>query len=181
METVHQETGTHLLVADEVWIALAMLHRNHPQRASFSAREILDQVKAEQAHPRFARASRHTFICTTSPTWSRIRPGTGCCTSSRMTRTGSTGRAIPPILCEKERSRRIAQSCLKNITICWIGTSRVLQRQEGAAGTQPIQDIDPAVCGIWARRSEGMNAEDWEFADRGKPVSRHSEDHGDST
>jgi hypothetical protein len=50
METVHQETGTHLLVADEVWIALAMLHRNHPQRASFSAKEILDQVKAEHAH-----------------------------------------------------------------------------------------------------------------------------------
>jgi hypothetical protein len=27
-----------------------MLHRNHPQRASFSAKEILDQVKAEHAH-----------------------------------------------------------------------------------------------------------------------------------
>src|SRR5882724_12360752 len=50
METVHQETGTHLLVADEVWCALATLHRNDPQRASFSAREILDQVKAEHAH-----------------------------------------------------------------------------------------------------------------------------------
>ena len=27
-----------------------MLHQKHPQRASFSAKEILDQVKSEQAH-----------------------------------------------------------------------------------------------------------------------------------
>lgn len=50
METVQQQTEAHILVADEVWCALAMLHRNHPQRVSFSAKEILEQVKAEHAH-----------------------------------------------------------------------------------------------------------------------------------
>ena len=50
METVQQQTATHILVADEVWCALAMLHRNHPQRVSFSAKEILEQVRAEHAH-----------------------------------------------------------------------------------------------------------------------------------
>jgi hypothetical protein len=50
METVQQETETHLLVADEVWCALAIMHKNHPQRISFSAKEILHQVKAEHAH-----------------------------------------------------------------------------------------------------------------------------------
>ena len=50
METVQQQTETHILVADEVWCALAMLHRNHPQRVSFSAKEILEKVKAEHAH-----------------------------------------------------------------------------------------------------------------------------------
>jgi hypothetical protein len=48
VETVQQET--HILVADEVWCALAMLHKNHPQRVSFSAKEILHQVKAEHAY-----------------------------------------------------------------------------------------------------------------------------------
>lgn len=38
------------MVADECWIALALLHRAHPERTSFSAREILDQVKQERAH-----------------------------------------------------------------------------------------------------------------------------------
>jgi hypothetical protein len=40
-----------LRVADEAWIALALLHREHSERESFSAREILDRVKAEQATP----------------------------------------------------------------------------------------------------------------------------------
>jgi hypothetical protein len=38
-------------VADEAWIALAMLQYEHPDRESFSTREILDQVKVEHANP----------------------------------------------------------------------------------------------------------------------------------
>ena len=41
-------TATEVLVADECWIALALLHRNHPERASFSAKEILDRIKLEK-------------------------------------------------------------------------------------------------------------------------------------
>ncbi len=41
----------HILVSDEAWIALARLHRANPGRVSFSIREILDQVRAERAHP----------------------------------------------------------------------------------------------------------------------------------
>jgi len=33
-----------LLVADECWIALAELHREHPERRSFTAAEIMDRV-----------------------------------------------------------------------------------------------------------------------------------------
>jgi hypothetical protein len=40
-----------LLVADEAWCALALLHREQDSRESFSAREILDRVKAERASP----------------------------------------------------------------------------------------------------------------------------------
>lgn len=40
-----------LLLSDECWVALAILHRKEPGRISFTAREILDQVKEEGAHP----------------------------------------------------------------------------------------------------------------------------------
>ena len=45
--------GTHrsLRVADEAWVALALLHRHHPHRDSFSSREIFETVKKEAAHP----------------------------------------------------------------------------------------------------------------------------------
>ena len=33
------------------WIALAVLHRENPDRAAFSAREILEKVKAESLYP----------------------------------------------------------------------------------------------------------------------------------
>ena len=49
---IAQSAGlNHILVADETWVALAMLHRQYPGRQSFSAREILDQVKREHAFP----------------------------------------------------------------------------------------------------------------------------------
>jgi hypothetical protein len=38
-------------VADEAWLALAILHYEHADRNSFSAKEILDRVKAEKVSP----------------------------------------------------------------------------------------------------------------------------------
>ena len=38
-----------ILVADEAWVGLALLHRDHPERTSFTAREILDRVRSEHA------------------------------------------------------------------------------------------------------------------------------------
>jgi hypothetical protein len=36
-----------LLVADEAWIATALLHREHPERRDFSIREIVERARAE--------------------------------------------------------------------------------------------------------------------------------------
>jgi hypothetical protein len=44
-------TEAEVLVADEAWIALASLHRRHPERESFSAAEIMESAKREKAHP----------------------------------------------------------------------------------------------------------------------------------
>jgi hypothetical protein len=35
-------------VADEVWLALALLHREHPERADFSASEIVGRARRER-------------------------------------------------------------------------------------------------------------------------------------
>ena len=46
MAMVAQRTIT---LGDEVWIASALLHREHPDRSDFTVREIADQVRAEAA------------------------------------------------------------------------------------------------------------------------------------
>jgi hypothetical protein len=42
---------TAIMVADEAWTALALLQHGNSGRESYSAREILDRVKAEKASP----------------------------------------------------------------------------------------------------------------------------------
>lgn len=44
-------TSEKIRVADEAWVALALLHRENPERQSFSMREIADRVRREQAYP----------------------------------------------------------------------------------------------------------------------------------
>ena len=41
---------TKLKVADEVWIAAALLHREHPQAPDFSIEEIVDRARREGLH-----------------------------------------------------------------------------------------------------------------------------------
>ena len=40
-------TLTIVSVADEVWIATALLHREHPERSDFEKREILERAAQE--------------------------------------------------------------------------------------------------------------------------------------
>ena len=55
--------ATYIRVADECWIALASLHRAHPDRSSFSASEILDRVKLEKASPELrAGVQPHIYL-----------------------------------------------------------------------------------------------------------------------
>jgi hypothetical protein len=45
--TRRTHTKTALKVADEVWIATALLHREHSDRADFAVREIIERLKRE--------------------------------------------------------------------------------------------------------------------------------------
>ena len=40
-------SGAGVRVADEVWIATALLHREHPERADFSIKEIVERARVE--------------------------------------------------------------------------------------------------------------------------------------
>ncbi len=44
-------TRTSLKVADEVWIATALLHREHSKRADFTVAEIVERAKQERLFP----------------------------------------------------------------------------------------------------------------------------------
>jgi hypothetical protein len=41
------EAAQEILVADEVWLATALLHREHPDRSDFAVAEILERAKQE--------------------------------------------------------------------------------------------------------------------------------------
>src|SRR5260370_24782222 len=41
---------TKVKVADEVWIAAALLHREHPEATDFSIEEIVDRARREGLH-----------------------------------------------------------------------------------------------------------------------------------
>lgn len=41
------DSGTGLRVADEVWIAAALLHREHPEREDFTVKEIVERAQKE--------------------------------------------------------------------------------------------------------------------------------------
>ena len=44
------QTFTKVKVADEVWIACALLHREHPEATDFSIEEIVDRARREGLH-----------------------------------------------------------------------------------------------------------------------------------
>jgi hypothetical protein len=46
-----REMRSDISIANEVWIALATLHRSNSRRESFSTREIMEQIRREKAHP----------------------------------------------------------------------------------------------------------------------------------
>ena len=44
-------TTVGIKVADEVWIATALLHREQPKRPDFNVQEIVDRARQERIHP----------------------------------------------------------------------------------------------------------------------------------
>ncbi len=56
-------TPTKLRVADEVWIATAVLHRRHPGRENFTVQEIVEQAASENISGRLRQGvSVHAYL-----------------------------------------------------------------------------------------------------------------------
>lgn len=55
-------TVTQILVADQCWIALAGLHREHPRKVSFTAREISDRVARDAGGAVRAGVQPHIYL-----------------------------------------------------------------------------------------------------------------------
>jgi hypothetical protein len=51
-KTTAAHARTAIGVADEVWVAAALLHREFPKRGDFEVREIVDRAARERLHPR---------------------------------------------------------------------------------------------------------------------------------
>jgi hypothetical protein len=47
---MNSPTTTQIKVADEVWIATALIHREHPEATDFSIEEIVDRARREGLH-----------------------------------------------------------------------------------------------------------------------------------
>ena len=50
---VRNSTGHELSIGDEVWVATALLHREHPDQPNFTRRQIEDRIRRENIVGRF--------------------------------------------------------------------------------------------------------------------------------
>src|SRR5260370_30471292 len=126
MQTTAKTGLRHLLVADEVWLGLALLHRERREKGSFTAREILDRIKAERASPEMRPGLQPHVYLQTLPTWSRIQPDTGCSISCQMTHTGCSAPEIQLIRHAREKWFRQERNSRKNTNIFWIGMNTTI-------------------------------------------------------
>jgi len=51
MQLLSRQAGATVRVADEVWVATALLHRENPKREDFEIREIVERAAKENLHP----------------------------------------------------------------------------------------------------------------------------------
>lgn len=169
--TVEQRATVHILVADEVWVALAMLHQKHPQRASFSAREILDQVKSERAHPDLrAGVQAHIYlhnVANLAPNSARNRMSYKL--EDDTYRLYRTGDAVHPLRKGKAAPHRNELPEKYQPLLDWY--EREYCKHESAPGS--ARERDP-ILRMW-----GLGKEIWKGVDADEYVRSLREDWGD--
>ena len=171
--------ATEILVADECWVALALLHREHPQQVSFSAREILDRLKTEGAYRQVrAGVTAHLYqhnVANVEPSSARyrlfyklpdgslrlFRPGDDCHASRRG----------------KTRPERSDLPEVYHPLLDWYEREYCRVRPPGAASRDPLLEMRGLGKELWASLGGGdaFVAEEragWERAARPVPKRR---------
>jgi len=155
---IAQSVGpNHILVADETWVALAMLHKQYQGRRSFSTREILDQVKREHAFPALrpgvqVHVHQHN-VANIEPNPARQRMFYRLADDSlRLYRPGDPAH---PLRKGKMAPKRSELPAKYHYLVDWYENEYC--KQEGATGTPRIQDF---ILGMW-----GLGKEVWQGVD----------------
>jgi hypothetical protein len=144
-----------LKLADEVWIATALLHREQPHRSDFTVSEIVERVRRERLTPalrpgvrvhanqhcvanRPPRPGRYRMLLETGPNWRRLyRPGDLTDPARRDGKSAPSRGEIPakyhPLLDWYEATYVPAHSSSKtDPLLALMGTGRDLWADEGA-------------------------------------------------
>ncbi len=150
-----------LLLSDECWVALAILHREEPVRSSFTAREILDRVKKLGAHPELrAGVQPHIYqhnVANVPPSSGRYRmfyrleDGT-----LRLYRPGDD---FHPLRSGKTRPERSQLPKQYHSLLDWY------EREYCSAAPAPSYETDPVLA------MRGVGKEIWEGIDPDKYVA----------
>jgi hypothetical protein len=145
MTILLKSTGARFLAADRVWIATALLHREHPEREDFSEAEILERGRREE----FVEERAKTFAIHVNQHCVANRPpnpGT-----HRMLMETAKGRrrlyrqGDPPCRVDRVELGQNPKISRRNTTFCWSGTSN---------GARPIPpQAQPRPHGRWIRCS----------------------------
>jgi hypothetical protein len=168
LETASPVKQAHLLVADEVWVALAMLHQKHRQRTSFSAKEILDQVKLERAYPDLrAGIQAHIYlhnVANVEPNSARYRMSFKF--EDDTYRLYRPGDAVHPLRKGKTAPRRNELPEKYHQLLDWYEREYCKRETE----TESSQNLDP-VLRMW-----GLGKEIWQGVDADEYVRSLRED-----
>ena len=106
-----------LKVADEVWIATALLHREHPESPDFTVDEIVERAKKEGLQSLFGAESTFTPSNIALRIVPQILDAIGCCWKRGLAIADYSTWEIPTI--PSERGRRL----LQNARISHTGTA----------------------------------------------------------
>ena len=144
-------TSTRLKVADQVWIATAMLHRAHPDRNDFTVSEIVNQVKTSRLSDEYRHSIRvHALqhcVATLPPNPGAYRMLTSTGPSTR--RLFRTGDATAPGRKGKVTPHRYEIPAAYHELLDWYASAYDVKRQAGSA-PDPLLSLRSSGHRLWA-------------------------------
>ena len=140
-EFVKTQALTKLKVADEVWIAVALLHREHLRLPIFPLKKSLTVLGGKASTNLFVPGSTFTSSCIASPIARRTRAATVCLSKRRRAADASFAEEMPIIRTAQ------TQKSVRNPRICPLGYVDLLDwyRDWSIAASRSLVEADPLL------------------------------------